>query len=60
MLKNKKFLTLRLWEFIEFGLKYLKNRKFPINETFFIEFLILENPCMQNVGMIWEVNITAE
>jgi hypothetical protein len=32
--KNIKFLTLRLWEFIDFELKYLENRYFPTTETF--------------------------
>jgi hypothetical protein len=61
MVKNKKFSTLRLWKFIDFELKYLENRWFSTNETFFfIEFFTLENPCMQNVRVVWEVHITAE
>jgi hypothetical protein len=58
--KNKKFLTLRLWEIIDFELKYLENRKFPTTETFFIKHLVLESPCMQYLGVIWKVHITAE
>ena len=60
MKKNKNFLTLRLWEFSDFDCKYLGNRNWSVHETFFIEFLALENPFMQNVGVVWGGHITAE
>ena len=60
MKKNKKFLTLRLWEFSDFDCNYLGNLKWSAPGTYFIEFLALENPCMQNVSVVWGGHITAE
>ena len=60
MKKNKKILTLRQWEFSDFDCNYLGNRNWSAHETFFIEFLALENLCMQNVGMVGGGHITTE
>jgi hypothetical protein len=50
--KNIKFLTLRLWEFNDFELKYPETRYFLTIEAFLFKFLALETPCMKNLGVI--------